>query len=603
MIRANSSPRSLSTLLTLAICATALVIGGCQPAGDASTLEVDPATKRSIAQGDLVGARGRYDNYVWLGVPFAAPPEGDLRWRAPQPPHPWEGQLVATEMPAPCPQLASPFAGVVDQAPGTPAGDEDCLYLNIYAPARSSTEPLPVMFWIHGGGNVIGHAGFYDGGNLAATENVIVVNTQYRLGPLGWFRDVALRHGATAAERSGNFGTLDLIRSLEWVRDNIAAFGGDPDRVTIFGESAGARNVVSLLLSPPARGLFHRAIAQSGASDITTQAEAENAVDGPSPGLPSSSTEALLKLVQSDGLAKGRAAAKAYLQKQPPESLAAYLRSKSAYELLAPYATQPGEGLIRVANVIGDGVVIRAGDALENLAMGRGASVPAIFGTNRDEQKIFMFADDRWIKRLFGILPRARDIDLYLATSDTLSQVWAVRGAIEPASARLAPTYVYRWDWDEEPTVLGTDLSQLIGAAHGLEIPFIFGHFYLGPEGAQLFGGDSEAGRLELSRAMMSYWANFARTGAPGRGGRGDLPHWRHWNRNAATPELMVLDTDDGNGIRMETGHPTREGIYAALESDPRVDTPERRCRVYQALREWTREIDDETYRERGCSE
>ncbi len=524
MGKATGSGRSRVRLRVVVAIAIVSGLGGCRREAPTPTYPPEPATRRSIAQGELVGTRGRYDNHAWLGIPFAEPPVGELRWRAPQPPRPWNGARAATAMPPACVQYASPFAGVVDIPAGTPTGQEDCLYLNVYAPSQPSDEPLPVMFWIHGGGNVVGLAGFYDGGNLAASEKVIVVTTQYRLGPLGWFRDVALRNSATAEERSGNFGTLDLIRALEWVRDNIAAFGGDPERVTIFGESAGARNVISLLLSPPAHGLFHRAIAQSGGTNILTPAEAENAVDSAPRGLASSSTEALLKLVELDGLAKDRGSAKSYLGSQTPQQIESYLRSKSAFELLAPYQTEAGEGLIRVANVFGDGVVIRSGDPLENFAAGKGAPVPAIFGTNRDEQKIFMFADRRWTKRLFGILPRARDPELYEATADTISDLWAVRGAVEPATARLAPSYVYRWDWDEEPTILGTNLSRLIGAAHGLEIPFVFGHFYLGPEGSQIFDGAGESARLALSRAMMAYWANFARTGVPGSGGTEDLP-------------------------------------------------------------------------------
>jgi para-nitrobenzyl esterase len=140
---------------------------------------------------------------------------------------------------------------------GEPAGAEDCLYLNVWAPSFAAGEVpsggarLPVMVWIHGGGNSVGHGGFYDGSNLASTENVLVLTANYRLGPLGWFRHAALRgEGTTAAERSGNFTTLDLVRVLEWVRENAAAFGGDPDNVTIFGESAGGTNVVTLLVSP-----------------------------------------------------------------------------------------------------------------------------------------------------------------------------------------------------------------------------------------------------------------------------------------------------------------------------------------------------------------
>jgi para-nitrobenzyl esterase len=594
---ANPTKRSILAL------ALAGALTGCERGAEKPVFEAEPATRREIAQGTVIGVRGRYGDHAWLGIPFAEPPVGELRWHAPQEPRPWRDEYRATQLPPPCAQLGSPFAGVVDVEPGTPTGQEDCLYLNVYAPAGvGAGAALPVLFWIHGGGNVIGHVGFYDGGNLARSENVVVVTTQYRLGPLGWFRHPALRVGAGPLDQSGNFGTLDLIRALEWVRDNVAAFGGDPQRVTILGESAGARNVISLLLSPPARGLFHGAVAQSGGANILTPAQAENFTDAPAPGWPGSSGEALIELVRREGLASDRDAAKLYLASQSDEQIAEYLRGKSAEELFTAYQSEPGEGLIGVANVFGDGLVISDGDALANLAAGNGAAVPAIFGTNRDEQKIFMFADRRWTKRLFGILPRARDPELYDATAETLSRLWAVRGAVEPAAARLAAgqtSYVYRWDWDEEPTILGSDLSRMIGAAHGLEIPFVFGHFYLGPEGERIFGGGGEDARMALSRAMMSYWANFARTGEPG--GDGDLPRWEPWRESPDAKRLLVFDTPAGGGIRMASEVPQREAVFAGVRSDTRLGTAERRCRVYAAIMEWTGEIDAGRYKQLGC--
>lgn len=580
-----------------------LLLCGCERGVDTGAVfEAEETTRRQIAQGALIGVNGRYGDHAWLGIPFAEPPVGELRWHAPQEPRGWQGEYRATRQPPPCAQLASPFGGVVDREPGSPAGREDCLYLNVYAPAGAAPgAALPVLFWIHGGGNVVGHTGFYDGGNLAQTENVVVVTTQYRLGPLGWFRHPALRLGAGPLDQSGNFGTLDLIRALEWVRDNIAAFGGDAQRVTIFGESAGARNVVSLLLSPPASGLFHRAIVQSGGANVLTPAQAENFTDAAPPGWRGSSGEALIALVQRDRLAGDREAAKLYLASQSDEQIAEYLRAKSAADLFAAYQTEPGEGLVGVANVFGDGVVIRGGDALANLAAGRGAAVPAIFGTNRDEQKIFMFADPRWTKRLFGIIPRSRDADLYDATADALSRLWAVRGAVDPATAHLTagrPAYVYRWDWDEEPSILGADLSRLIGAAHGLEIPFVFGHFYLGPEGERIFAGDGVEARLALSRAMMAYWAGFARNGEPAGA---DLPHWPKWRTSPGADRLLVFDTTSDGGIRAASEVPRREAVFAAIESDPRLASDERRCRVYGTILEWTDEIDAARYAELGC--
>ena len=228
----------------------------------------------------MEGYTGRYGSHVWLGIPYAEPPVGERRWRAPAPPAAWSGAREALAFGDHCPQIASPFGGVTDAPAGSISGSEDCLYLNVYAPrmepGAAAQAKLPVLVWIHGGGNVVGLADFYDGGRLAQSQDVIVVTLNYRLGPLGWFRHAALREGASPAEQSGNFATLDLVRALEWVRENAASFGGDPGNVTIFGESAGGTNVFTLLLSPLANGLFQRAIVQSGDAGMTAPAQAEN---------------------------------------------------------------------------------------------------------------------------------------------------------------------------------------------------------------------------------------------------------------------------------------------------------------------------------------
>ena len=224
-----------------------LLVSGCR--GGPAVPVVDPGSRRTTPSGEVVGFSGRYGSYVWLGLPYAAPPIGDLRWRAPQPNAAWSGVREALQAGAPCVQYASPFGGIQTARVNTPVGNEDCLTLNVYAPkSATATSFLPVMVWIHGGGNTIGTSTLFDGGNLATRRDVVVVTVNYRLGPFGWFRHEALRAGAADdVERSGNFGTLDLVRALEWVQSHIAGFGGDPARVTMFGESAGATNVMTLL--------------------------------------------------------------------------------------------------------------------------------------------------------------------------------------------------------------------------------------------------------------------------------------------------------------------------------------------------------------------
>ncbi len=225
-----------------------------------------------MVQGEIDGGSRRF-----LGIPFAKPPVGNLRWRPPQPPDPWEGVLQANQMSPPCAQLA---------ALTTPASDnEDCLYLNVWAPPAPSG-PLPVMLWIHGGGNTSGSTAdqiplgvgglFYNGRNLAETRDVVIVTTNYRLNIFGFLSHPALNAEDPEYPYSGNQALLDQVAALEWVRDNIAAFGGDPGNVTIFGESAGSFDVCYHVASPLSRGLFHRAISESGGCTTrsTTSAEA-----------------------------------------------------------------------------------------------------------------------------------------------------------------------------------------------------------------------------------------------------------------------------------------------------------------------------------------
>jgi para-nitrobenzyl esterase len=567
----------------------------------------DQATIRHLPAGDVIGGEGRYGSLAWLGIPYAKPPVGELRWRAPEPAGRWSGTREALAFGAPCVQYGSRFGGAPGARPGEPAGDEDCLTLNVWTPrAAPAATKLPVFVWIHGGGNSIGHASFYDGGNLAATESLVVVSVQYRLGPFGWFRHPALRAGAaTDTERSGNFGTLDLVHALEWVRDNIAGFGGDPGNVTIAGESAGGLNVFTLLLARPARGLFHRAIVESGGLWSDTPAAAENAADDPEPGHAQSSSEIALRLLQRDGRARDRADAKTRLAAMPGADVAAWLRAKPAREILTAYKPWP-TGMIDMPRVFSDGAALPAGDFRAALERPEAWNhVPVLVGTNRDENKLFMFADPRRVRLILWFLPRVIDEPRYEASSEYLARSWKVAGADGPAVAMTASeprVFVYRFDWREEPTLLGADLSTILGAAHGFEIPFVFGHFDLGREGSRIFTRANEPGRQALSHAMMSYWAEFARTGAPGRGRGGDLPAWEPW----ADGRSMVFDTPAGGGVRMTAGIETREHVIADVDADARLPTQRDRCRVFREVADFGRMLTRADYphagRE-GCAE
>ena len=574
--------------------------------GQAPAPTIDPTSARHPAAGPVVGFAGDAGEHAWLGIPYVQPPTGERRWRAPQPLPPWTETREALAFGSPCPQYASAFGGVPGKE-GTIVGNEDCLYLNVYAPRfagadiPAGSQRLPVMLWIHGGGNSIGEAGFYRAGKLAADERVIVVTTNYRLGPLGWMRHEALRDGATPEEQSGNFATLDLIAALRWIHDNIAAFGGNPDNVTIFGESAGGLNTYTLLLAPPAKGLFHRAISQSGGLWMYSPAAAEHFTDDAEPGDAHSSNEILLALLQRDGTASDRATARAKLAAMSPAEIAAYLRGKTPDDVLAVYTPFPGNGMLDMPKAFRDGTVIPAGDPLAQFARADGWNqVPVIVGTNRDENRLFMFGDPHWVRRWFWVVPRLTNEPLYVLTSEYLARNWKAAGADMPAAAMRSSggdVYAYRFDWDEQPRLLGADLSVMIGAAHGLEIPFVFGHFDLGKVGNVMWSDENRPGREQLSAAMMGYWAAFARTGKPGRGGNDAGVEWLAWDASSpSAPKYLVLDTDAGGGVRMSADAVTVDRLRAELNTDPRFTNPQDRCTVWHELAQWGRGVSRAEY-------
>lgn len=566
-------------LLTLAIVVTA-----CSTPEPEIKHTASIATLRNTPQGELVGYEADSGASVYLGIPFAQAPQGDLRWKAPRAPTPWEGQLQATEFSSPCPQYGSPLGGASEEFFGKPMGSEDCLYLNVYTPSSDNNTPKPVMLWIHGGGNTIGEAGFYDGSVLAAAEDVVVVTTQYRMGPFGWFSHPAMGDGENGLDGSGNYGTLDLIAALQWIAEHIDAFGGDASNVTIFGESAGARNVYSLMLSPPAKGLFHRAISQSGGLRETTVATAQNFTDDAEPGSAFSSNEMLLKFLINDGLAEDRVSAKLRLADMSDGDIASYLRDKDTWEVFNTYMGEPGLLGPQNPRVISDGLVISEGAPLDVLIdPANYNAVPLLAGTNRDEPKIFMVFDESQTRRLFGLPLWPKDTTAYNLNADLGALAWKRRGVDLPAQVITehgGRVFAYRWDWDEQGTALGMiDVSELIGAAHGLEIPFVFSWWDLGSQTPLLFHDDNEAGRLELSRNMMSYWANFARTGDPGKGSRGELPRWQAWSNADAGTRTLLLDTYSDRGIRMSSEIVSLDDILGKLREAEVSDT--QRCAAF----------------------
>jgi len=578
-------------LLTAAGIASSLA---CGRADESPPPPLDPSSKRVIQQGPVVGFASEEGAHVWRGIPFAKPPLGDLRWRAPQAPEPWTGTLEAVSFGSSCVQFAGPRTASEGTPEGEPMGSEDCLYLNVFAPrfepeaVLQGEKRLPVMFWIHGGGNSIGDAKLYDAGRLAIRHQLIVVTVQYRLGVFGWFSHSSLRgEGATPDDRSGNYATLDHVQALRWVRENISAFGGDPDRVVVFGESAGGRNTLSMLLSPRANGLFQRAIVQSGGIRTSTLARAEHFVDAEEPGDEWSSGEVLLKLLIRDGEAVDREGAKAKLDAMSDAEVAGYLRGKSADQLLSIYEGNRLGGMYSFPQMPRDGAVFPKADAIDAFARPGGYNrVPVILGSNRDENKLFMAFASPYVTRLFKFPLWVNDERLYDLGAEYGALMWKAGGVDEPAVAMRGvqgpSVWGYRFDWDEQPTILWSDYSKLFGAAHALEIPFVFGHFDLGWVTRFLFDEKKRAGYEDLSKSMMSYWAEFAYTGDPGRGRDGEEPHWTAWDESGtAAAKFIVFDSEEGGGLRMSSEAVTQGELIERISTDPRFESWRERCEVY----------------------
>lgn len=590
---------------------------------DAAHVEIaDVSSERLLALGSVVGFAAPHETQAWLGIPFARPPVGELRWRAPEPPEAWADTLDVLAFGPPCVQLSSSFAGVpADDSDGL-AGSEDCLYLNVWAPrsepdgVAAADERLPVMVWIHGGGNRIGHSGslMYDGARLAGTQGVVVVSFNYRLGPFGWFSHPALRSLASdPLEASGNFGTLDQIRALEWVRANIEEFGGDPVNVTIFGESAGGTNVLALLLTDAARGLFHRAISQSGSTDSVSRAEAENTLVAEVPGQRHSSTEITVSLLEGAGVVPDRDAARGYAEALPDADLSEFLRGRSAREIIEAYRNPDQPGRVEVPLLVRDGALLPVGDWLSEFRAGRFTAVPIILGSNRDEMKLFLSQNEKLVQRHLGMFYRIRDLEDYERRSRYHSDLWTVRAVTRPASAIAdsghLDVFAYRFDWDELPRLLGMDFSVLLGASHGFEVPFVFGSFDLGSSrvGRLLFDEASRSTRMDLSARMMGYWAEFARYGRPGRGGRDDQPEWQPWSMGARTTlespasvaRVLVFDTPADAGIRLAEVRSSRDHVIAAVDAEPNLDQSQK-CELFLDLFSGRPDWSVEAYRRIG---
>jgi len=570
--------------------------GKARPQQPEVAQEVAPESLRRTEQGEVVGCAGLHNTHAWLGLPYAQPPVGPLRWKAPRPALAWTGVRQAVACGAPAMQLGGIALELPPDQWGEPAGAEDCLTLNIFAPqhADAATTALPVMFWIHGGANSSGTAATYTTlRNLAGRDQVIVVSANYRLGIFGWFSlEELAREDDTPADRSGNFGTLDLVAALHWVQRNIAAFGGDPDNVTIFGESAGGQNVYSLLASPLAAGLFHKAIAQSPIVTSHSLAQARNYRNDTEPGHSLSSRELLCAWLQRDGRAADREAARALIAVMPAADIEAFVRGLSPQALLAP--VKPGAlNFYEAPTVLQDGHVLPRGPLAEAFAdRSTYHAVPFMVGTNRDEYKLFMSNNPDYVRMAFGKLPVMRNRARYQRHAAYMSALWQTSGALEPASAMLASghpnVWVYRFDWDEQPALPLIQPQVLLGAAHVLEMGFVFRDLDGEFDPFHSYTTANLPGRKEVSDAMAGYWTHFARHGEPG-GAADGRPEWTRWQQDAAQPRLMVFDTSADGGTRMVVHHASKATLKALLADDASMrHNPRERCELYGRMFVWS---------------
>ncbi|MDA7829545.1 carboxylesterase family protein [Gammaproteobacteria bacterium] len=452
----------------------------------------------------------------WDDIPYAKPPIGNLRWKAPREITYSENLLLPKDDNF-CVQRPSGMGG--SEGEGYFSGTEDCLYLDIKAPKNSSEKQLPVMFWIHGGGNTSGLKDLYDFSKMVKRHDVIVVSINYRLGPFGWFTHPAIQGLQSGLDKTSNFGTLDIIEALKWVQSNISLFGGDPNNVTIFGESAGGHNVFSLLVSKEAKGLFHKAISQSGYT-TTIQTDLAFKQDAYSPTSNYASFNIVDKVLQKN-------AVKINQSSLDQKELRKILLDLSAKDFFSHYAKRPSYEDIPLMTA--DGVVIPVMGLRKALASKEHLNiVPTIAGSNRDEVKLWLgsaeyFVDLKFspIGKLLGI-PKVflKDEDAFEIFNRYRSSAWKLRGVDGPLRSMKEAgneiLFAYRYDWDDHRRFVVGDFKKLIGAAHATEIPLLTGNNKLVGDYGFLIYPRGPSKRF-TSKNMMKFWANFAREGAPGK--------------------------------------------------------------------------------------
>jgi len=478
----------------------------------------------TTTQGPIEGLNGRYDTEAFLGVPYAAPPIGDLRWRAPKAPASFNGIFHAKKVSHICPQLGNMFANVEPEDFGQVVGNEDCLYLNLWRPKEPSKKLRPVVFWIHGGSNTKGTAldPSYDGAFMAKHDDVVFVSANYRLGVFGAFVHPALETG-NKADDSGNYVTLDLIAVLKWIRYNAESFGGDPHNVTIAGQSAGCMNVWGLLQSPLAEHLFHKAICSAGLPNAY-----------PSKIVEMRSNDLLKELLVADGTVKSKDEAQDFIDAQSNAAMGRYLRSKSPAEILAI------KRFIIPTQHVQDGYVIPwAG--LAGVSVGNYNRVPMILGNTDDEGTYlvgsqFLRISDRELYELINT-PNAdftrRDIIKadYVSKFDTLTRAGSesINGMAFTIAKYLSvyqdKVYRYNFQWRNTPQ----PWQDIFGAIHGMDAMFYLGNFVTGQKTYARFAWTPEnrTDRQRLRSQMTRYFKGFFHETDPNVYRTEEDPEWK----------------------------------------------------------------------------
>ena len=494
---------------SLAAVAAATSVGTATRAQAPSTATVDSGELQGVADDGVVSFKG---------VPFAAPPVGDLRWRPPQPAAKWTGVRPASEFGANC--MQGGFGGPPPPAPaGAPvarAPSEDCLYLNVWRPADPATRNAPVMVWIYGGGFTGGSSSSPNtSGTQFARQGVVLVAMNYRVGRFGFFA-----HPALSKERpddlKGNYAYMDQIAALQWVKRNIAAFGGNPNNVTIFGFSAGGVSVHSMLASPLAKGLFHKAIAESGGSRDSVLTARPMHADGADPNYPVSAETIGTTFAKSMGV------------EGTDQAAMASLRALTSEQVLRGVPPQAGAAPPQETTPILDGKLITETAETAYKAK-RQPRVPFLAGSNsadtagnriRSRTKEEFFARyGQWSAEAKAAYDPDGTTDLATMVSranDDFGQAEPARFAASAFADNGSPAYLYRFSYVQ--TAMRERM--LSGAPHGGEIAYVFGTLSSGR------GGPPSPEDLAVSKMAQSYWVNFAKNGDPNGAG---LPVWpRH---------------------------------------------------------------------------